>query len=86
VILVAEKLGIGLSTGRFCDICNIGMGTHPNVRFEEAKNDISLLSAVTKDICDKCYNEIKPKTTDRIRRYNEAQKILDGDDDDYDER
>jgi hypothetical protein len=38
------------------------------------------LKKVTKDICDKCFNEIKPNATDRIRRYNKAQTILDGED------
>ena len=64
----------------FCDICNVGRVTYPNVLFLDATDPMHPLKKVTKDICDKCFNEIKPNATDRIRRYNKAQTILDGED------
>jgi hypothetical protein len=30
----------------------------------------------------RCFNEIKPDATDKMRRFNDAQKILDDEDDD----
>jgi hypothetical protein len=45
---------------------------------------VNPLKKVTKDNFDKSFNEIKPndtdRITDRIRRYNKAQTILDGED------
>jgi hypothetical protein len=36
------------------------------------------MSKVTKNLCYKCFNEIKPKETNAARRFNKAEKILDG--------
>ncbi len=61
----------------YCDLCNIRKITRRNVLIRQFSRDYNM-SKVTKNICDKCFNEIKSKETDKTRRYNEAQKILDG--------
>lgn len=51
----------------YCELCNIRKVTHRNVLFRQSTPDWRPLN-VTKDICDKCFNEIKPKETDAPSR------------------
>jgi hypothetical protein len=59
-----------------CDICLEGEVTHNNVLFYEVADGYNL-SRVNKDICDKCFNELKPLTSDGARRLIKSQKMLD---------
>jgi hypothetical protein len=61
----------------YCDLCNVRKITHRNVLLRQFDRDHNM-SKVTKNLCDKCFNEIKPKETNAARRFNKAEKILDG--------
>jgi hypothetical protein len=63
----------------FCEVCGIRPIAHWNIKFEEVNyKPVIRISSTIKNICDQCFDEWKKLVNDAARRFDIAQKLLDG--------
>jgi hypothetical protein len=63
----------------FCEHCGVRPIAHRNIRFEEVNYRPKFgISSTNMNICDQCFNEWKKLVNDAIKRFDIAQKLIDG--------